>query len=423
MLKLCFALSLFSALAWSKCSEVYLSLDFGGRVGDGPEIVEYLVEKRVPHLIFMVGKNLKTAAAKELCSRIKNDPEYKKYVRLGNHSFSHKGFSKEDTRAYLKKEIMGNEAKIKEACGGANFVKVFRYPKGQTHPEAEKILKANGYTSEYSKYSSGGEADDFSVGWTADTKDWLEEGGASVWAQKEFFERKGKFMPVTENSRRALREYASSSRAPAALRKAAGSGRGPELYNPRRHRAIEGWHGPDKKRVVEKILNDDGVDGKCVPLTHFGGHHTLEALKTVVPALRLRAAKFKHFEDGEGRVMRFFSQFVGNPASDIEKKACSSCFEDGKYHEVKKGDTLFSVSRKYGLPVSKVKEYNNLSNNEIVIGQRLLLMPSAEVYHVRPGDTLFAISRRFGVSVAKLRKDNELDSNEIVIDQKLYIEP
>jgi flagellum-specific peptidoglycan hydrolase FlgJ len=42
-------------------------------------------------------------------------------------------------------------------------------------------------------------------------------------------------------------------------------------------------------------------------------------------------------------------------------------------HSVKKGDTLYSISRKYNIEVEKLKEYNGLRSNDISIGQELYL--------------------------------------------------
>ncbi|SNR47640.1 Flagellum-specific peptidoglycan hydrolase FlgJ [Lutibacter agarilyticus] len=42
-------------------------------------------------------------------------------------------------------------------------------------------------------------------------------------------------------------------------------------------------------------------------------------------------------------------------------------------HEVVKGDTLYSISRKYGLSVDKLKKINGLNSNNISIGQTLLI--------------------------------------------------
>lgn len=42
-------------------------------------------------------------------------------------------------------------------------------------------------------------------------------------------------------------------------------------------------------------------------------------------------------------------------------------------YEVQKGDTLYSISKKYNLLVNELKQINNLSANTISIGQRLIV--------------------------------------------------
>lgn len=45
----------------------------------------------------------------------------------------------------------------------------------------------------------------------------------------------------------------------------------------------------------------------------------------------------------------------------------------GNYYEVKQGDTLYSISKKFGISVAKLKEINGLKDNTISIGQHLLI--------------------------------------------------
>ncbi|TYP98925.1 LysM repeat protein [Tenacibaculum adriaticum] len=42
-----------------------------------------------------------------------------------------------------------------------------------------------------------------------------------------------------------------------------------------------------------------------------------------------------------------------------------------KLHSVKSGETLFKISKKYNIPVSKLKQINNLQTNNIFVGQQL----------------------------------------------------
>lgn len=69
------------------------------------------------------------------------------------------------------------------------------------------------------------------------------------------------------------------------------------------------------------------------------------------------------------------------------------------YYVVKKGDSLWSIARTYGLTVEKLKSLNNLSSNTLNIGDVLLIKSDStnsndevdgyEYYTVVKGDTIF----------------------------------
>jgi LysM repeat protein len=44
----------------------------------------------------------------------------------------------------------------------------------------------------------------------------------------------------------------------------------------------------------------------------------------------------------------------------------------GKYYQVKKGDTLYSIARKFETTIAILKELNGLKSNIISVGQHLL---------------------------------------------------
>ncbi|MBB6461572.1 LysM peptidoglycan-binding domain-containing protein [Flammeovirga kamogawensis] len=58
-------------------------------------------------------------------------------------------------------------------------------------------------------------------------------------------------------------------------------------------------------------------------------------------------------------------------AAVTTKQTVSQDASVAEYHVVEKGDTLYSVSRKYGASVADIKNFNDMSSNEIKIGQRL----------------------------------------------------
>ena len=76
--------------------------------------------------------------------------------------------------------------------------------------------------------------------------------------------------------------------------------------------------------------------------------------------------------------------------------------EVSDYYVVEKGDTLYSISRKFNIPVEKIKQINNLTNNIISIGQILYLQEqnnNYDTYIVQKGDSLYSISRKFNIPV------------------------
>ena len=100
-----------------------------------------------------------------------------------------------------------------------------------------------------------------------------------------------------------------------------------------------------------------------------------------------------------------------------------------KYYTVKKGDTLYSISRIYNVSVDELKRINNLTSNTLTVGQQLII-PGGETgdnntnkqtYTVKRGDTLYSIAREFNVSVDQLMSENNLSSSVLSIGQVLTI--
>lgn len=77
---------------------------------------------------------------------------------------------------------------------------------------------------------------------------------------------------------------------------------------------------------------------------------------------------------------------------------------------VQKGDTLYSLSRKYEVPLRSLIEENNLSAPYTLnVGQNLRL-PVRQTHTVAKGDTLYSISKKYDVDITSLSKLNDLDA-------------
>ena len=89
---------------------------------------------------------------------------------------------------------------------------------------------------------------------------------------------------------------------------------------------------------------------------------------------------------------------------------------------VKKGDTLYSISKLFDIEINELKRINNLTDNNLSIGQKLIIPNNNEIiYIVQSGDSLYAIARKFNTTVDDIKKANNLSSNNLSINQKLII--
>jgi membrane-bound lytic murein transglycosylase D len=108
------------------------------------------------------------------------------------------------------------------------------------------------------------------------------------------------------------------------------------------------------------------------------------------------------------------------------------------YYKVRRGDTLSTIARRYGVRVSDLVALNNLrSRHRIRSGQVLILPDDARgtavrvarqepppdgVYRVRRGDNLTLIAARFGVSASELARNNGLrNRNVLYVGQTLRL--
>ncbi|NBU70961.1 MAG: LysM peptidoglycan-binding domain-containing protein [Bacteroidetes bacterium] len=147
-----------------------------------------------------------------------------------------------------------------------------------------------------------------------------------------------------------------------------------------------------------------------------------------------------------------------------------------RYHTVRRGETLSTIGRRYGITVQSLRSWNHLSGSSIGVGQKLIVqratavpaavasatsstptavstdtlaeaevaqdvaasreantasrpsnpavrrVPTYNYYTVRKGDTLWDIAQRKGITVAELQKANKLTkSSRLQPGQRLKI--
>lgn len=128
-----------------------------------------------------------------------------------------------------------------------------------------------------------------------------------------------------------------------------------------------------------------------------------------------------YWKDYAEAVVKAIASYVGVPYS------YSGEMSNKNYYIVKSGDTLYSIANKNNISVDKLKDINNLINNNLSIGQKLLVVDTSSsedvgvYYTVKNGDTLYGIANKFNLSVEELKNINNLKSNNLSIGQKLLV--
>ncbi|NIA67547.1 LysM peptidoglycan-binding domain-containing M23 family metallopeptidase [Pelagibius litoralis] len=94
---------------------------------------------------------------------------------------------------------------------------------------------------------------------------------------------------------------------------------------------------------------------------------------------------------------------------------------DGRY-VVAKGDSLYGIARRFGLPIRAVIDANGLQPPyQLTLGQTLTV-PQAQIHEVAPGDTIFNIARRYDVDRSELVRLNGIEAPyTIPLGQKLIL--
>lgn len=96
-------------------------------------------------------------------------------------------------------------------------------------------------------------------------------------------------------------------------------------------------------------------------------------------------------------------------------------------YTVRRGDTLWGISRKFGTSINSIVALNGIENPNLIYAGEVFKIPSARseqavIYTVKRGDTLWGISRKFGTTVENLVKLNSVKNpNLIYVGEKLII--
>ena len=124
------------------------------------------------------------------------------------------------------------------------------------------------------------------------------------------------------------------------------------------------------------------------------------------------------------------------PTQDISQEDIPN---DKIVHTVASGESLYMIGQKYNVAVNDIKKWNNLRGSSLSIGQKLTIYISAgiaaeinkqkevmqtsgkKIHVVSSGETLYSITNKYNISQSDLKEWNHLESNTISVGQELII--
>ena len=202
-------------------------------------------------------------------------------------------------------------------------------------------------------------------------------------------------------------------------------------------------HGTDTVMVHDYLQFDQINEVVGVPMEDIEFFNPMYT-KKIIPAskdmyypLRLPMKYALRFVQLEDSIYSYASKAEQKRKEVVEQvKEVSDCFT----HVVKKGESLGSISRKYGVTVANIKKWNNLRKDVITPNQKLTIYRSGgpiaqasnqkssgnssgstKTHVVKKGETLSSIANKYKCTVANLRSWNGIKGNTIKVGQKLKI--
>ncbi len=181
---------------------------------------------------------------------------------------------------------------------------------------------------------------------------------------------------------------------------------------------LSGCAGGGNRITLRSVSPDDRIDLYQLPR----GTHVPSVTSGTIPG----------DSDIVGSALRSARASAPQPSSLTADQQGSASSGKQRTHKVGKGDTLSSISRTYGVTLQFLLSQNSLSNpNNLRVGQILIVgggggggdFVAGERRHiVKKGETLYSIARKYGSSVSRLSKDNRVSrADKLNIGQLLIV--
>ena len=185
---------------------------------------------------------------------------------------------------------------------------------------------------------------------------------------------------------------------------------------------------PKEMLTFDQISQMTGVEKEL--LQFLNPSYKLDVIPDVEEeaySLRLPREKVGLFVNNEENIYAYIN------AKEEEEEEKVETSEERIRYKVVQGDYLGRIAERFGVGVSDIKRWNGLSSNRLRIGQRLTIFSGngageasqesiPSYYTVKRGDSLWSISKKFpGITVQKIKSLNKMSSNRLRPGMKLKL--
>ncbi|MEJ8756358.1 LysM peptidoglycan-binding domain-containing protein [Pontibacter sp. H259] len=217
----------------------------------------------------------------------------------------------------------------------------------------------------------------------------------------------------------------------------------------------DSWASPDPAKKVEmvateKLPNDDA--SKLAPATKSAKHVVAkgETLYGISKMYNVTVADLTSWNKlAEGPLKLGQELIIAEPLTPTEPAPAAETEMQAarpEFHTVAAGETLYQISKRYNVTLDELKQWNNLNEGVLSIGQQLRLSASAEApatqvqeaspaneeapaqtitedtYHtVATGESMYQISRKYGVTIKDVMEWNNKSDFNVKPGEKLLI--
>lgn len=208
--------------------------------------------------------------------------------------------------------------------------------------------------------------------------------------------------------------------------------------------------GGDGAEVIYALRNNSVFSGKILDEIQNVGQNIRKNYQQRLPSNPIKDYYFIHRNTPDTEAVIVEYGFLDSPKDDalqlknnykeyaeaVIKALCeykgipytAPTSNDSNYYTVVKGDSLWSIATKYGLTVDELKNLNNLSSNNLTIGQTLKVKKGEEklpedylIYTVKKGDTLYSIANNYNTTVSTIMDINNLKGTNLTLNQQLLL--